>query len=96
LRRRFPENFVAEEGLLATNRSFAALLKTKSLRHEFHTASGGHTWIQWETWLDACFESLREHMQRGNGHSRLPVCGGFMSQDCVFAATDFLPARAYK
>jgi S-formylglutathione hydrolase FrmB len=52
-----------QEGLLATNRQFAALLDQRHFRHEFHTTPGDHNWKQWDTWLPKLFQSLDEHLQ---------------------------------
>jgi len=48
-----------QEGLLAPNREFSALLTRYDFRHEFHEVPGGHDWNQWNTQLPALFESLR-------------------------------------
>jgi len=52
-----------QEGLLPTNREFAALLAQRHFRYEFHTARGGHDWNQWNSWLPALFQSLSEHIK---------------------------------
>jgi putative tributyrin esterase len=52
-----------QEGLLAPNREFAALLKRSGIAHEFHAVSGGHEWIRWEQQLPALFASLRETLR---------------------------------
>ena len=51
-----------QEGLLPSNREFAALLERKHFRFEFHTVRGGHDWNQWNAWLPTLFTSLAEHM----------------------------------
>jgi putative tributyrin esterase len=51
-----------QEGLLSANRGFAALLKTRGLRYEFHAVPGGHDWGQWNRRLPALFEGLRQHV----------------------------------
>jgi S-formylglutathione hydrolase FrmB len=64
-----------QEALLPADRKFAALLATKGFQYEFHTARGDHTWTQWETWLDACFQSLLklvEHAERAGPAAALP------------------------
>jgi putative tributyrin esterase len=55
-----------QEGLLATNRAFAALLAQRHFRHEFHTAPGDHNWTQWGERLASLFQSLSEHIPAGN------------------------------
>jgi putative tributyrin esterase len=50
-----------QEGLLATNRKFAALLEQRHFQFEFHSAPGGHNWTQWNARLPALFQSLLEH-----------------------------------
>jgi S-formylglutathione hydrolase FrmB len=51
-----------QEGLLAPNREFAALLERYGLAHEFHDVPGGHDWNQWNAQLPGLFESLRSQM----------------------------------
>jgi putative tributyrin esterase len=51
-----------QEGLLAPNREFAALLTKNKVSHEFHEVPGGHNWNQWNTNLSTLFESLRNHL----------------------------------
>jgi putative tributyrin esterase len=51
-----------QEGLLPTNREFAALLAQRHFRYEFHAVAGGHDWDQWNAWLPKLFQSLSEHM----------------------------------
>jgi enterochelin esterase-like enzyme len=51
-----------QEGLLAPNREFAALLETRDIAHEFHSVPGGHEWNQWAAQVAAVFASLRLHM----------------------------------
>lgn len=36
-----------QEGLLPTNKQFAALLKERHFQYEFHSGAGGHDWNQW-------------------------------------------------
>ena len=52
-----------QEGLLAPNREFAALLERYKIAHEFHDVPGGHDWNQWNTQLPALFESLRRNLE---------------------------------
>jgi putative tributyrin esterase len=51
------------EGLLPANRAFANLLDQRHIAHEFHVVRGGHDWNQWNQQLEACFQSLMEHMK---------------------------------
>lgn len=51
-----------QEGLLSSNREFAALLGQRHFHYEFHTVRGGHDWNQWNAWLPTVFRSLAEHM----------------------------------
>ncbi|MGB9195389.1 MAG: alpha/beta hydrolase family protein [Terriglobales bacterium] len=53
-----------KEGLLPTNRSFAALLDSRHFRFEFHVVPGGHNWTQWEERLPGVFNSLLAHLGR--------------------------------
>ena len=50
-----------QEGLLPTNRKFAALLAQRHFKYEFHTGPGGHDWNQWNRRLPEVFQSLLEH-----------------------------------
>jgi S-formylglutathione hydrolase FrmB len=51
-----------QEGLLPTNRAFAALLEKRHFQYEFHTTRGDHDWNQWNSWLPSVFECLFEHV----------------------------------
>jgi putative tributyrin esterase len=51
-----------QEGLLAPNRKFAALLGQRHFRYEFHVVPGGHNWNQWDERLPSLFQSLRQHL----------------------------------
>lgn len=51
-----------QEGLLPSNRDFAALLEHRHFRFEFHVVPGGHDWNQWDQRLPSVFQSLFEHM----------------------------------
>lgn len=51
-----------QEGLLAANREFAALLSERHFKYEFHTARGGHDWNQWNSWLPLLLQALSAHM----------------------------------
>jgi putative tributyrin esterase len=50
-----------QEGLLPPNQRFAALLKKRGFKYEFHAGPGGHDWNQWNRRLPDLFESLRHH-----------------------------------
>jgi putative tributyrin esterase len=52
-----------QEGLLPANQRFAALLKRRGFKYEFHPGPGGHDWNQWNGRLTEVFESLREHLR---------------------------------
>lgn len=47
-----------QESLLPVNREFAAVLKHRNFRYEFHVARGGHNWNQWNKELPILFERL--------------------------------------
>ncbi len=47
-----------QEGLLAPNREFAAVLKGQGLHFEFHVVPGGHDWQQWNRELPGLFRSI--------------------------------------
>ena len=51
-----------QEGLLAPNREFSALLERHRIAHEFHDVPGGHDWNQWNRQVKGLFESLRRHV----------------------------------
>jgi putative tributyrin esterase len=51
-----------QEGLLAPNRNFAALLGQQRFQYEFHVVPGGHNWNQWNEQLPSVFQSLFQHM----------------------------------
>jgi putative tributyrin esterase len=51
-----------QEGLLPSNRSFAALLERRQFRYEFHVVAGGHDWNQWNQRIPSVFQSLFEHL----------------------------------
>jgi len=53
-----------QEGLLASNRRFAALLGQRKFHFEFRTGPGGHDWNQWNRRLPEMFESLLSHLPR--------------------------------
>ena len=51
-----------QEGLLPANQRFAALLKKRGFKYEFHSGPGGHDWSQWNGKLPKLFGSLRQHI----------------------------------
>jgi putative tributyrin esterase len=51
------------EGLLPTNRRFAAMLQDRHFRYEFHTVSGGHDWNQWNRNVPALMKSVIDHLE---------------------------------
>lgn len=51
-----------QEGLLPSNRKFAALLVQRHFEFEFHTGPGGHNWNQWNRVLPGVFSSLLQHI----------------------------------
>ena len=51
-----------QEGLLPANREFAAVLRARGFRFEFHTLRGSHDWNQWNEQMPGMFASLREHL----------------------------------
>lgn len=51
-----------QEGLLAPNREFDALLDRYRFAHEFHAVPGGHDWNQWNAQLPGLFGSLDHHL----------------------------------
>jgi putative tributyrin esterase len=53
-----------KEGLLPTNRQFAALLEERKIPHEFHIVRGSHNWNQWNEQLPSVFKSLSAHWVR--------------------------------
>jgi putative tributyrin esterase len=52
-----------QEGLLAVNRRFVALLERMHFPYEFHAGTGSHDWNQGNMRLPALFASLAEHMK---------------------------------
>lgn len=52
-----------QEGLLATNKKFAAMLQQRHFAYEFHTAHGGHDWYQWNRNFPALMKSALDHMK---------------------------------
>ena len=47
-----------QEGLLPSNRKFAALLAQRHFHYEFHTGPGGHDWNQWNGRVPRLFGSF--------------------------------------
>ena len=52
-----------QEGLLPSNREFAALLTPRHFHYEFHTVRGGHDWNQWNAWLPKLFQAVSAHIE---------------------------------
>jgi S-formylglutathione hydrolase FrmB len=55
-----------QEGLLAANIRFAAILEKRGFKYEFHSVSGGHDWNQWNRRLPTLFQSLTAHLDGGS------------------------------
>jgi len=53
-----------QEGLLATNKKFAALLQQRHFAYEFHTTRGGHDWNQWDRNLADLMKSALGHLKQ--------------------------------
>ena len=53
-----------QEGLLPANQRFAALLKKRGFKSEFHPGAGGHDWNQWNRRLPELFEKLQQQIAR--------------------------------
>jgi len=51
-----------QEGLLPSNRRFAALLAERKFHYEFHDGPGTHDWNQWNHRLVDLFASLFKHV----------------------------------
>jgi putative tributyrin esterase len=51
------------EGLLPTNRRFAAMLQARHFSYEFHTVSGSHDWNQWNRNVPALMKSVMDHLK---------------------------------
>jgi len=60
-----------QEGLLPANREFAALLARRRFAYEFHVASGGHNWMQWNAGLATLFQSLSARMDAQSSSRRV-------------------------
>jgi S-formylglutathione hydrolase FrmB len=53
-----------QEGLLGTNKKFAALLRQRQFAYEFHTTHGGHDWNQWNSNLPDLMKSVIDHLKQ--------------------------------
>ena len=53
-----------QEGLIPSNRRFAALLGKERYHFEFHPGPGAHDWNQWNRLLAEMFASLEQHIGR--------------------------------
>ena len=51
-----------QEALLEPNQRFASLLKSRGFAYAFHTKPGGHDWVEWDSQIPGCFESLLRHL----------------------------------
>jgi S-formylglutathione hydrolase FrmB len=51
------------EGLMPTNRRFAAMLQARHFRYEFKAVPGGHDWNQWNRDVPALMKSVNEHLK---------------------------------
>ncbi len=54
-----------QEGLLPSNRQFAALLGQNNFHFEFLLGPGGHDWNQWNSHLQDMFARLLDHIASG-------------------------------
>jgi putative tributyrin esterase len=52
-----------QEGLLPTNRRFAAMLQARHFSYEFHAVPGGHEWNQWNRNVPALMKSVLNHIK---------------------------------
>ncbi len=53
-----------EDGLLASNREFAALLQQLKIRYEYHESPGAHTWQYWDEQLPSILSLLMDRYFR--------------------------------
>jgi putative tributyrin esterase len=53
-----------EDGLLASNREFVALLQQLKIRYEYHESAGAHTWQYWDEQLPHTLSLLMERFFR--------------------------------
>jgi putative tributyrin esterase len=51
-----------KEGLLAANRKFDFLLKSRGFNYEFYQVAGGHEWRQWVQQFPSLFKQASEHL----------------------------------
>jgi putative tributyrin esterase len=58
-----------QEGLMPSNRQFAALLAERHFRFDFSPGPGGHNWNQWNGRLPHVFASLLSHIDLGSSRS---------------------------
>ena len=58
-----------EDGLLASNREFVAVLQQQKIRYEYHESAGAHTWQYWDEQLPYSLSLL---MDRYFQEPRLP------------------------
>ena len=52
-----------QEGLLASNRQFAAILDRRGVAHEFHVVQGGHYWQQFSRTAPLLDASIVAHFR---------------------------------
>lgn len=52
-----------QEGLLSTNRRFAAMLQNRHFSYEFHPMPGGHDWNQWNRNVPDLMKSVISHLK---------------------------------
>jgi putative tributyrin esterase len=52
-----------QEGLLPTNRRFAAMLQARHFQYEFKAVPGGHEWNQWNRNVPALMKSVIGHIK---------------------------------
>ena len=52
-----------QEGLLPSNRQFAALLKERGYSYEFHVVHGGHNWEQWNARIPEWSKSMTDRVR---------------------------------
>ena len=51
-----------QEGLLPTNRRFAAILQARHFSYEFQTVAGGHDWNQWNRNVPSLVKKIMDHL----------------------------------
>jgi S-formylglutathione hydrolase FrmB len=62
-----------EDGLLASNREFVALLQQQKLRYEYHESAGAHTWMYWDEQLPGMLSLLMERFFQPPQLRKLPL-----------------------